>query len=223
MHWNHRLTSSRTLVLVVGVGLAGTLASGAAYATASASHGYAACSNSKGNLSLVTSKGKCKSGTTKVTVGARGAKGAKGAQGVQGVQGDKGDAGPAGVIKGYYEFNDSVSFPATTGFVAVARTDTLPSGFYLITAKLWAQDTGANNLEVHCTLTTPNDTDETEAYLFGTSGGETASAFPLELESQVTTPARATVSCNNFDTSGIGIQHVKIIAIPIDSVDRTED
>jgi hypothetical protein len=231
MHWNRRITSSRSFTLVVAVGLAGTMACGVALATGSSTKGFTACSNAKGALSLQNAKGKCKGSTSKVKVGARGEKGAQGAQGVQGIQGEQGiqgiqgvqgDQGPAGVTKGYYDFNDSVSFPALTGNQTVAVTDTLPSGLYLIWAKLWAQDTGAFDRDVHCTLSTPNDSDETEAYLFGAGSGETSSAFPMELESEVTTPAPATVQCNNFDTAGIAIMHVKIMALPIDSVDRTE-
>jgi hypothetical protein len=82
--------------LVAGALLLATTTAAVTYA-ASSGRGVKACASRKGDLALLNAKGKCRSGYTKTTLGAKGAAGPKGTVGARGPAGERGPKGEPGV------------------------------------------------------------------------------------------------------------------------------
>lgn len=230
-----RTRGARLLVLVVAIGATATLAAGVTFAATSSTGGYTACAKPNGALRLLNPKGRCPKGNKKVKIGARGPAGAKGpqgkrgAQGIQGVQGTQGiqgvqgltgnigPQGPAGVITGYYDYNDAPDFPKSDNYLTLATLSNVPPGSYAMFAKLYLVGSSYDTVVVSCKLVTANDSDLSETTIDGNAVPESVS---LELVTSYSLTQSVTVQCDNTDEP-MSAEHVKIVALPINSVVRS--
>jgi hypothetical protein len=206
------------------------LSGGAIAATGGFSSGgkLQACANEEGGLKLLKAGKHCKRGQKTLAwnvtgpagaTGSAGAKGATGAQGAPGTPGTQGKEGQQGPSNGFQVFNDAPGAVSNTS--KTVATLAVPSGSYLVTAKLWAVNSSASRIELECQLINDvnGDKDETDvtAEAEGTTSFFGRSTVSLEAASKFGVPGRWLLKCDAFNAP-INVEDVKLQAIQVASL-----
>jgi hypothetical protein len=149
---------------------------------------YGCVNNTSGAITIVKKFTKCQTGFHKIHWNQRGPVGPAGPQGPAGPTGPQGPQGPSGVSQGYYSSNGQVTFAANQQLTAVATTNPVAAGTYLVTG----------------TETAIIDTGDTIACIFGTvNTGEVGHIFgvvgPSALHTYTPITVNDTVSVNAGD------------------------
>jgi hypothetical protein len=189
---------------------------------ASAHSTHAAASTTKGKKGPRGKQGpKGATGATGAK-GATGANGATGPQGAPGPQGQKGNTGDRGPSNGYLSFKDSVgAIPTTTTAIGSLS---LPAGSYLVSAKLWAYNSGTARNYLPCQLVNNETADFDESIItlepIGTTSYFGRGVQSLMAAATFTTPGTWTVQCS-AGSAGINASDLKIQAVEVGSLSVT--
>lgn len=187
-----------------------------------------ACVNEEGGLKLLKSGRHCKRGQKTVawnvtgpagTPGPAGTKGATGAQGAPGTPGTGGKEGQRGPSNGFQVFNDAAGAVGNTS--KTVATLAVPSGSYLVTAKLWGVNSSVSRIELECQLVNDVNDDKDETDVTADEEGTTSffgrSVVSLEAASKFDTPGRWLLKCIAFNAP-INVVDVKLQAIQVASL-----
>ncbi len=148
--------------------------------------------------------------------GATGATGATGKEGAGGKEGKEGKEGARGPSEGFQAFKDSAG---SLGAQATIGTLAVPAGSYLVSAKLWVINQGAERAEAFCVLTNDinGDKDETNvtADPIGATGFFGRASVSLQAASTLSAAGHWLVKCGGGPASALKAENLKIHAIQV--------
>jgi len=133
--------------------------------------------------------------------GQPGQQGTQGQQGPQGQQGLPGSQGSPGPTHAYSVQGSSTSLGPSPGNIVTLN---LPTGAYLVNAKLYisAANVGAYNWTAHCTLADGPDSDSSQAGGSSTALQQSAAPMTLTFTHTATSPDTVTLSCSAGGSGG---------------------
>jgi hypothetical protein len=154
-------------------------------------------------------------------IGPTGPTGSAGGVGAAGTPGPKGETGEVGPSNGYQAFKDSVGAIGTSE--ETIGTLAVPAGSYLVSAKLWLLNAGAERYFVNCKLTNDKNGDRDESAVTpepynGTWFGRTM--VTLEAASTLPSAGHWAVKCVANHTE-VEADWLKIQAIHVGSLSNT--
>jgi hypothetical protein len=137
-----------------------------------------------------------------------------------GAQGPRGANGANGAAAGFNDVVATRTLATSTGEQTVATLN-LAAGDYLLSAKLWLEDSGGSPVVPDCFLRAGGDSDESRAFLEANGAGSNTAALPFDVSHTFAAAGAVTLTCNVFSVAGVIAHDPKISAVQVQTLTRS--